>query len=53
MFLRVNNDRVEVVARLVEVAQPFDKPCRGTQTKIKNRQEVNYNTVFMQIKRKI
>jgi hypothetical protein len=29
MFLGVNNDGVEMIARLVEVAQPLDKPCRG------------------------
>ena len=27
MFLRVHYDRIEVVARLVEVTQPLDKPC--------------------------
>jgi hypothetical protein len=29
MVLRVNDDGVEVVTRLVEVAQPFDKSFKG------------------------
>ena len=53
MFLRVNNDRVEVVARLVEVAQPFDKPLSGDTNKNQNRQKINDNTIFMQITCKI
>ena len=49
MFFRVNNDRVEVVARLVEVAQPFDKPGRQKIDVMLSKIYIVHTTIILNI----